>query len=150
MHTLHPIWKKLQYKGQKQVLLTGVPSSFAEVTEALPAPTERTLEAPFLLHFCITQDQLNTAAEAASKLPEGDVMVWVAYPKKSSKQYTCEFDRDHGWEAFGSAGFEGVRMVAIDANWSALRMRRTGFIQSMKRRANLALSPEGKRRTADN
>jgi hypothetical protein len=51
--------------------------------------------------------------------------VWVAYPKKASRRYGCEFDRDTGWQALGDAGFEPVRQVAIDEDWSALRCRQS-------------------------
>ena len=33
----------------------------------------------------------------------------------------------------GKAGFEGVRMVAIDEDWSAVRFRRVEFIKTMTR-----------------
>ena len=57
--------------------------------------------------------------------------MWIAYPKKSSTRYTC--DRDRGWEGMGEAGFDPVRMVAIDEDWSALRFRRVEFIKKMTR-----------------
>ena len=37
------------------------------------------------------------------------------------RKYRCGFNRDSGWAAPGAAGLEPVRMVAIDADWSALR-----------------------------
>ena len=36
---------------------------------------------------------------------------------------------DSGWPVLGAAGFEPVRMVAIDADWSALRFRRVEHIK---------------------
>jgi hypothetical protein len=71
----------------------------------------------------------------------------VAYPKGSSKAYRCEFNRDTGWQALGAAGFEPVRQVSIDADWSALRFRRVARIASLTRRPAMTLSEEGKRRT---
>ncbi len=47
----------------------------------------------------------------------------------------------------GNAGFEPVRQVAIDDDWSALRFRRTEYIKSFTRSNTMALSPEGKRRS---
>ena len=60
----------------------------------------------------------------------------------------CEFDRDSGWEVLGQAGFEPVRMIAIDADWSALRFRRVEYILSLTRDPARAGSPAGKLRTA--
>ena len=58
-----------------------------------------------------------------------------------------EFDRDTGFSALGTAGFEGVRAVAIDEDWSALRFRRTSFIARLTRDPSRALSDEGRKRT---
>ena len=76
----------------------------------------------------------------------GDAIVWFAYPKGTSKRYTCAFNRDTGWKALGDAGFEPVRQVAIDEDWTALRFRRAEFIRSMTRAR--AISKQGKKRLA--
>jgi len=55
--------------------------------------------------------------------------LWFAYPQGTSKRYTCEFNRDTGWSALRSAGFDTVRQVAIDEDWSALRFRRVEYIK---------------------
>jgi hypothetical protein len=47
-----------------------------------------------------------------------------AYPKGTSKTLKSEVNRDSGWDVLRSAGFDTVRLVAIDADWSALRFRR--------------------------
>jgi hypothetical protein len=57
-------------------------------------------------------------------------VIWFAYPKGSSKRYSCEFNRDSGWNVIRAAGFESVRMVAIDEDWSALRFRRLEYVKA--------------------
>lgn len=47
----------------------------------------------------------------------------------TSRRYTCEFNRDTGWAALHKAGFDTVRQVAIDEDWSALRFRRIEYIK---------------------
>ena len=42
-------------------------------------------------------------------------------------------------------GYEPVRQIAIDEDWSALRFRKTGKIKTMKR--GFAVTEEGKQRT---
>lgn len=68
----------------------------------------------------------------------GDAILWFAYPKGTSKKYKCEFNRDNGWDVIRAAGFDTVRAVAIDEDWSALRFRRKEFIRggSGSRRTN--------------
>ena len=48
------------------------------------------------------------------------------------------------WKAVGEAGFEPVRMVAIDEDWSAVRFRRVEFIKTMTRGAEWAMTRAGK------
>jgi hypothetical protein len=57
-------------------------------------------------------------------------VIWFAYPKASSKRYRCEFNRDTGWAAVRAVGFDTVRQVAIDGDWSALRFRRIEYIKT--------------------
>lgn len=74
-------------------------------------------------------------------------MVWFAYPKGTSKKYKSEINRDKGWLVMGEAGFEPVRMVAIDEDWSALRFRRTEFIRDDETRAKeYRMTAQGKAR----
>ena len=45
----------------------------------------------------------------------------------------------------GEAGFEPVRMVAIDEDWSALRFRRAEFIKNMTRPEEYRYSEHAKK-----
>jgi len=65
---------------------------------------------------------------------DGDVVLWFAYPKGTSKLHSGQINRDTGWESLQPAGFETVRLVAIDADWSALRFRRTAYVGGKKPR----------------
>jgi hypothetical protein len=42
--------------------------------------------------------------------------------------YRCDFHRDTGFDGSRAAGFDSVRIVAIDDDWSALRFRRVESI----------------------
>lgn len=135
------------------MLLLSAPDSFddelsqlAGVTVLRKASTKTRV--PFAIGFAIKQSECDSVSSIISKSTEGDSIVWIAYPKATSKKYKCEFNRDTGWTTLGKAGFEPVRQVAIDADWSALRFRRTEFIKSLTRRNSMTISAEGKRRTS--
>ena len=87
-------------------------------------------------------------ARALTLRAAGDAVVWFAYPKGTSKRYTCDFNRDTGWQVLGAAGFEAVRQVAIDEDWSALRFRRAEFIKRLVRDPSRTVSAAGQGRTA--
>ena len=64
-------------------------------------------------------------------------LVWFCYPKKSSKRYKTDISRDHGWSPLLDRGWEGVRQVAIDEDWSALRFRPRSRIAKYTRKTQI-------------
>ncbi|HAH36603.1 MAG TPA: hypothetical protein DCL81_08800 [Algoriphagus sp.] len=68
------------------------------------------------------------------KLAQEDELLWMAYPKGSSKRYQVKINRDSGWGILGKYDFEGVRQIAINEDWSALRFRNTKFIKTLTRK----------------
>ena len=148
-----PLFNKLNLKTQTEILVLKAPESFEAELEKLNGITIRrsldsVKEITFTLAFVIKQKEVDTFAKALAKKVEGDAVVWFVYPKGTSKRYQCEFNRDTGWEVLGKLGFEGVRMVAIDEDWSALRFRAVEFIKTMKRDEKRAMTKQGKRRVA--
>jgi hypothetical protein len=142
---------KLNLKGQTDIVIVNAPDSFEPEIAALRGVTVgRSLsdarQVEFSLAFATTQKEVDAVAKAVGRKAAGDAIVWIAYPKKSSKKYTCEFNRDSGWPSMGQAGFEPVRMVAIDEDWSALRFRRAEFIKTMTRPEEWRFSAQGKAR----
>ncbi|MDQ2780367.1 MAG: hypothetical protein M3Y32_12510 [Pseudomonadota bacterium] len=61
-----------------------------------------------------------------------------------ARNFECAFHRDTGWQALGGAGYEPVRQVAVDADWSALRFRKVAYIQTMLRNPAGARSEAGR------
>jgi hypothetical protein len=140
-----PLFKKLNYKDGTPIVVVDAPASFESELAAFgetPVLRDPTLTetVPFFLAFVTRLDEIERLAAVVGEKAVGDAVVWFAYPKGSSKNYTCEFNRDTGWAALGPAGFEGVRQVAIDADWSALRFRRVEYIKTMTRDAKRRLT----------
>ena len=132
------VFAKLNLKDHKRIVILGSPGSFEGELAALKdveiiRDLKKAKEVAFSLAFVTDQEQVNTLAPAIARKAEGDAIVWFAYPKGSSKKYKSQIDRDHGWNVLGHEGFEPVRMVAIDEDWSAIRFRRAGFIKNLTR-----------------
>ena len=104
-------------------------------------------EFEFILTFLKTKDEIDDIVPFIAKKLKGDGIVWFAYPKGTSKKYKVAVSRDKGWDILGQMGFEGVRAVAIDDDWSALRFRRIEYIKVMKRNPNLAMIQKVKIKT---
>jgi hypothetical protein len=128
---------KLNLKDQTEIVVLNAPASFEPELKRLKGVTVRrdakAGDIDFSLAFVTTQKDVDTLGPQVAKQAKGDAVVWFAYPKGSSKKYQSQITRDNGWAVMGKAGFEPVRMVAIDEDWSALRFRRVEFIKTMVR-----------------
>jgi hypothetical protein len=133
------LFKKLNLTAQKSIVILNAPDSFdAELAALKGVLVVRDPKAPkaieFALAFAVAQAELDRMSKLLAAGAQADAILWFAYPKGSSKRYRCEFNRDSGWDVIKKAGYDSVRMVAIDEDWSALRFRRTEFIKSMTRK----------------
>jgi hypothetical protein len=152
---MSPLFHKLNLKQQTEIVVLNAPDTFQVELSALNEisvlrDVESVEAITFSLAFVTKQAEINEVAEAIAKKAQGDAVIWFAYPKGSSKKYKCEFNRDNGWEILGKLGFEGVRQVAIDEDWSALRFRRVEFIKTIARDQKRAMSEQGKARATEN
>jgi hypothetical protein len=129
------IFQKLNLKSQREIVVFNAPASFEPELAALAdvkilRNPKKLAAVQFALAFATQQSELDRLSRILAANSEGDVLLWFAYPKGTSKRYTCEFNRDSGWHTIREAGFESVRQVAIDDDWSALRFRRVEFVKS--------------------
>ncbi|PZV19095.1 MAG: hypothetical protein DCF20_03425 [Pseudanabaena sp.] len=142
---------KLNLKSEAEILVLSAPESFESEIATLNGVSvlreADTIEkTTFSIAFVTTLEEVKKIAAIVAEKTQGDAVVWFAYPKASSKKYQCKFNRDNGWDVLGKLGFEGVRQVAIDEDWSALRFRRVEFIKKMSRDKKRAMSEKGKAR----
>lgn len=127
------IFTKLNLKDQREVLVLNAPQSFEAALATLQGVrilrrVPRTAPVVFALAFVTRQAEVDALTRTLARRAPGDALLWFAYPKGTSKRYRCEFNRDTGWDKLRRAGFDSVRQVAIDADWTALRFRRVAFI----------------------
>jgi hypothetical protein len=148
-----PLFTKLNLKAQAEIVVLDAPEGFDRELDALRGVAVRRSadeaeRVEFALAFVTTHAQVRAAADALLPKAAVDAVVWLAYPKGTSKRYRSEINRDSGWAPMGAAGFEPVRQVAIDEDWSALRFRRVEFVRSMKRDPSRAATEQGRARTS--
>lgn len=133
-----PLFKKLNLGAHQEIVVLNAPDSFERELEQLKGvkilrDPAKPKNVGFGMAFAITQVQLDRASNILAGASQGDAVIWFAYPKGTSKRYRCEFNRDSGWKVIVGAGFESVRMVAIDEDWSALRFRRVEYVKPAKK-----------------
>ncbi|MBC7891114.1 MAG: hypothetical protein H7Y12_02775 [Sphingobacteriaceae bacterium] len=149
---MNPILKKLNVRPSCTALVENVPADLQPLIDELkrvatvyddtlgPDPVD------WALVFVTKQTEIDALTPLLAEKAPGDAALWFVYPKGTSKKHRCDFNRDTGWAILGRFGFEGVRMVAIDEDWSALRFRRVEFIKSLKRDETRAMTEAGKAR----
>lgn len=146
---MHPLLRKLQYRTGAVVVLDAPHEMEPTLTSwrtDLPVRTAQGQDDAFVLRFVRSCADIETVAADTVATLADDAVLWFAYPKKSSRRYRSDIGRDDSWQALGRLGYEGVRQVAIDDDWSALRFRHVDHIASLTRDASRAISERGRSR----
>lgn len=150
MPEIHPIIKKLQYKDLGQpVLMLNAPQAYQEVISSLQGDVHtEPVQAPydFVQAFGTSNEELRRLAEIAAGSVADNGLLWLCYPKKTSKTYkNSDCSRESVTGILADEGYEPVRQIAIDEDWSALRYRKAELIKTMTR--SFAATAKGKERT---
>ena len=107
--------KKLQVKAGRSLAVMHPPTGFSA------GPVVDVAHADVLLLFTPTRAALISCLGGLRARAEA--IVWVAYPKLTSK-LAGDMHRDVIRGLVPDYGFEVVAAVAIDADWSGLRLKR--------------------------
>lgn len=121
---------KLLIKPGQSMLLLHAPENYRDQLGTLPEGVE-IVETPedalpqafdCVLLFAGDRSQLASHAPLALSSVRPNGLLWIAYPKKTSKLNT-DLSRDLGWDVVTSVGMQGVSLIALDETWSAMRFR---------------------------
>jgi hypothetical protein len=137
---MQTLLEKLNYKGQKRIVVFNSEKSFKLATlreiKDIQIDNEIDLRYPydFMIIFVRKVTEVEDITPVALHNLAVDGILWFCYPKKTSKKYSSDINRDHGWKALNDLEFYGIRMVNIDEDWSALRFRNIKYIKSTSER----------------
>ena len=120
--------EKLQLKDEKNILIQGLPSSIEKQFVKLAfaknlTPLLKTRKIDFALVFAVSQKQLKDILADVVPSLQPDAKLWVAYPKLTSK-IASDLSREANWDFVALKGYEGVRMIALDNVWTAVRFKK--------------------------
>jgi hypothetical protein len=127
---------KLNYKGQKRIAVINAEETFMQsisselVDVIIDGKIDPRYPYQFIIIFVKSVSDVDQIAPMTVHNLMADGVLWFCYPKKTSKKFSSDIDRDHGWKALNDSGLHGIRMVAIDEDWSALRFRNKKYIKS--------------------
>ncbi len=119
--------KKLLLHKAQRVLIMNEPEGYlnrlkSELPDTMELLTEPTKDFDFVQLFVKDSAELKQLFETLLPSIKNDGLVWISYPKKSSK-VKSDLNRDILVALLYDYGHEGVSLISIDDTWSAMRVR---------------------------
>lgn len=121
------ISQKLRIKEKSTLLTLNAPADFKKGLTGLPAGVTIITsgkEYDQVHWFVLNRAQLEKEMSKVLKLVKDEVIVWVYYPKVSSKIQT-DLTRDKGWDCLLSEGdkLAWISLISFDDTWSVFGFR---------------------------
>lgn len=119
--------KKLLLHKAQRVLIMNEPEGYQdklknELPDTIELLNEPSNDVDFIQLFVKNSTELKQLFGTLLHYIKNDGLIWVSYPKKSSK-LKSDLHRDILVSLLHEYGHEGVSLVSIDDTWSAMRVR---------------------------
>jgi len=118
-----PLVEKLGIRPGHVVYVDGGPAHTAELLDGAPFTTRLPRHVDITLLFSARRSRLERRLPAVLERTVTDGMVWVCWPKKASRVAT-DVDESVVREVALAVGVVDVKVAAVDATWSGLKLVR--------------------------
>lgn len=118
-----PLSKKMKLKAGAIAAVINAPENY--VTELKhDTSMSPTLNGKFdwIQIFVTSKAELDALAPRAAKALKPESILWISFPKGSSKIQT-DLTRDKGWEGLKDIGLKWINLVSVNETWSAFALR---------------------------
>ena len=119
-----PVAERLQVKGERRLAVVAAPEGL-EATIGVSRARADAETAEVVLLFVRDRAGFDTALPALLERITPTAILWLAYPKLTST-HAGDLNRDTLRAAVLALGLDTVSQIAIDHDWSALRLKRLG------------------------
>jgi len=116
-----PVAERLQVKGDRRLAVIGASATLDSTVGAGKARADLA-RADVVLLFAPDRAGLDAKLPGVLKQMPAAAILWVAYPKLSSK-LAGDLSRDVIHDLAPRYGLDTVSQIAIDEDWSALRLK---------------------------
>ncbi|GAB5407683.1 MAG: YdeI/OmpD-associated family protein [Balneolaceae bacterium] len=119
----NPLLKKFQLKEESSVLLMNSNPTVHPLFEGVRIEYSDIQNQDFdsVILFTENEDELRKWVPKATKKHTREKKLWLSYPKKSSHIKT-DLNRDKAWKALQGYGFDPVRVISVNEDWSSMRL----------------------------
>jgi hypothetical protein len=122
----NPLASKMKLKAGQRAAIIHPPKGYLEELAPLPEGIElsTSLEGKFdwVQIFVQNRAELETLAPQAIDALKPKSLLWIAFPKGSSKIQT-DLTRDVGWESLQGSDLKWINLISVNATWSAFALR---------------------------
>ena len=117
-----PVAERLQVKGDRRLAVIGASAALKKTISAGKARGDAA-KADVVLLFAADRKSLDRGLPKLLKTMSPEAIFWIAYPKLSSR-LAADLSRDIIHALAPGYGLDTVSQIAIDDDWSALRLKR--------------------------
>jgi hypothetical protein len=118
-----PLAKKMKLKSGLKAAVINAPENYVDELKHDTAMSP-TLNGKFdwIQIFVRSKAELEGLAPKATKALKPESMLWISFPKGSSKIQT-DLTRDKGWESLQALDLKWITLVSVNETWSAFALR---------------------------
>jgi len=115
--------KKLKLKSGLSAAVINAPENYVDALQHNTALSP-TLNGKFdwIQIFVRDKTELDALASKAAKALKPESMLWISFPKGTSKIQT-DLTRDKGWEVLQALELKWITLVSVNETWSAFALR---------------------------
>jgi hypothetical protein len=118
-----PLAKKMKLKpGVRAAILNGPEGYLNELRHDAEISPKLTGKFDWIQIFARNKKELDALFPKAVKALKPESMLWLSFPKGSSKIQT-DLTRDKGWEVLQGVDLKWVNLISVNENWSAFALR---------------------------
>lgn len=121
----NPLLKKFQIKEEHSILLMNSNPSIHPLFEGVRIEYSDIQNQDFdsIILFTKNEEELRKWVPKVSKKHKKTDQFWLSYPKKTGS-FITDLNRDKAWSALQGYGFDPVRLISVNDDWSSMRVVR--------------------------
>jgi hypothetical protein len=118
-----PLAKKMKLKPGLKAAVINAPENYMDELRHDTA-TSPTLNGKFdwIQIFVRSRAELDDLAPKATKALKPESMLWISFPKGTSKIQT-DLTRDKGWDSLRDLDLKWINLISVNDTWSAFALR---------------------------
>lgn len=118
-----PLAKKMKLKSGLKAAVINAPENYVDELRHDTAMSP-TLNGKFdwIQIFVKSKAELDALAPKASRALRPESMLWISFPKGSSK-IQSDLTRDQGWEVLQGLDLKWITLISVNETWSAFALR---------------------------